>query len=48
MRRKFLVEIVEEDLFLIDQDDLQGQISLAITTGLKIEEDVSFSVEEVD
>jgi len=48
MRRKFVIEVVEEDLFLIDKEDLQGQISLAITTGLKIEEDISFSLEEVD
>ncbi|MBN2796212.1 MAG: hypothetical protein JXR88_12450 [Clostridia bacterium] len=47
MRRRFLIEIVEEDTFTIHPEDLQDEISLAITQGLKIEEDISFSIEEI-
>lgn len=45
--RKFIIEIEEEDMLPIDPDDLHGEISLALTTGLKLEEDISFSIEEI-
>ena len=47
MIRKFVIEIEEDDMFLIGPEDLRDQIALAINDSLKIEEDVSFVIEEI-
>lgn len=44
--RRFLIEIVDEDLPVEKQSDLSEEISKAITLSLDIEEDISFSIEE--
>lgn len=46
MIRKFVIEIEEDDLFLIGPRDLRDQLALAVVDSLKIEEDISFSIEE--
>lgn len=46
--RRFLIEIVDEDLPVEKQSDLPGEISTALSLSLDIEEDISFSIEEQD